>query len=166
MATLTPHRIRTELTPETALRIAWAAWVILLLAPLILLAGVAINLFKNAPPRGADATTADAWFIGALLFVGVAAPAAFFVRGRIFRQYWAGKPVTPGAYVAGMGVVWATLEVAGIVSLVGCLVTGSAPLLLPALLALGVFALTWPNGQAMVGQDGNSEDPQRYQEPR
>jgi hypothetical protein len=166
MATLTPDRMRSEFTPETALRVAWATWVIMLLAPLIVLAGVALNLFKNAAPRGAEAVAADAWFIGALLFMGLAAPAAFFVRGRIFRQYWLGKPVTPGAYVAGMVVIWATLEVGGILSLVGCLVTGSTPMLLPALLALGIFAVTWPNGEAMVGHDGNSEDPERYQEPR
>jgi len=166
MATLTPDRMRTEFTPEVALRVAWATWVILLLAPLILLGAVALNLVKNAPPRGADAVAADAWFIGVLLFIGVAAPAAFFVRGRIFRQYWAGAPVTPGAYVAGMVVIWATLEVGGVLSLVGCLVTGSTPMLLPSLLALGIFALSWPNGQAMVGHDGNSEDPQRYEEPR
>jgi hypothetical protein len=166
MATLTPRRVHSEFTPQLALRVAWAAWVILLLAPLIALAGVAVNLFKHAPPRGAEAVTADAWFVGTLLFIGVAAPAAFFVRGRIFRPYWVGKPVTPGAYVAGMLVIWATLEAAGIVSLVGCLVTGSTAMLLPALLALGVFALTWPNGQAMVGREGSSEDPQRYEEPR
>lgn len=165
MTTLTPPPKPVGLTPQFALQLAWIAWIVLLLTPLILLAGATPRILNQPAPRGAAAITADAWFIGVLAYVALAAPAAFFVRGRIFRDYWFGHPVSPRAYLTGSLVVWATLEVGGILSLVGCLVTASPPMLLPGLVVLAVFTLSWPNGTAMTAR-GDTDDPERYSEPR
>jgi len=66
----------------------------------------------------------------------LAAPASFFIRSRIFRDYWKGQRVRPRAYLTGMFTVWGTLEIGGLLSLTGCLVSRSLlPTLLPALAA-------------------------------
>ena len=165
MATITATRKDVGLTPQFALGVAWSAWVVLLAAPIVLLAAITPRVINQPAPRGPASVTADAWFIGVMIYLGVAVPAAFFLRGYLFRDYWIGRSVAPRAYLAGSLVVWIALEVGAVLSLVGCLLSASPAVLLPGLLAVAVFALSWPSGTAMTAR-GNTDDPERYTEPR
>jgi hypothetical protein len=94
-------------------------------------------------------------------------PAAIFLRSYIFKAYWAGDTVHPKSYLKGMLGVWATIEIGGVLALVGCLVSHSLlPNLLPALVAFMLFTPLWPSGLAMVRHCGNQDDPSEYKEPR
>ncbi len=67
----------------------------------------------------------------------------------------------------GMFTVWGTLEIGGLLSLTGCLVSRSLlPTLLPALAAFMMFVVLWPSGRAMINSHGGSDDPEKYGEPR
>jgi len=71
-----------------------------------------------------------------MAYLAVAVPAAFFWRSREFKGYWEGKCVSPNRYLRGMLILWLTIEVGGVVALVGCFVSGSLlPNLLPAMVA-------------------------------
>ena len=159
-------RWRRELTPNGALRAAWYWYLSLLLTPFLLFLGVL--LIRNGDQsRQAPATTGNAWFIGSTAFMVIAASIAFAIRSRFFRSYWRGESVAPRDYLAGMLVVWFTFEIGGIVSLIGCLASESlTPCILPALAAFMFFTPLWPNGAAMSGSIGNSDDPEIYCEPR
>ena len=74
----------------------------------------------------------------------------------------------PKSYLVGMLGVWATIEIGGLASLIGCLVTRSLlPTLLPALVAFMLFVPLWPSGRSMIcSHKGDSDDPETYEEPR
>lgn len=160
---------RAELTPQKALRRAWFTYLTMLAIPAVLFV---VTLFTLAGEgygfTRRDRSMWDVWFIGAVAFLVIAGPAAFFVRSRMFRGYWTGECVAPRAYLSGMIVVWATLELGGIISLVGALMSHSLfPYILPALVAFMMYVALWPSGRAMTcGDRGRSDDPERYEEPR
>ena len=89
-------------------------------------------------------------------------------RSHLFRPYWAGRTVSPRAYLKGTIILWLSLELGGILSMAGCSITHSLlPNLLPAMAAFILFALLWPAGTPMVCPNrGNLDDPERYVEPR
>jgi hypothetical protein len=108
----------------------------------------------------------EKWFIGAMTYLALAVPASLFWRGRVFKPYWEGQTVQPGKYLRGMATVWTALALGGIVSLAGCVATGSlAPNLMPAMISLILFLTLWPGGRAMIRRVGNIEDPGLYEEP-
>jgi hypothetical protein len=123
------------------------------------------RLMDNTEPRDVDA--ANSWFIASMIYLIVVVPAAIFWRSRLFRSYWTGQCVSPKSYLIGMISVWVTLEIGGIFSLIGCLMTQSMlPNLLPALVAFMLFTPLWPSGRAMICCRGNTDDPEAYEEPR
>jgi hypothetical protein len=168
MATIAavPIESGSELTPGRALRVAWLCWLVLLSVPALVFLGVMWSLGGNEATPGNEAA-ADRWFLACMIYLAVAVPAAFFWRSRIFRHYWSGPAVSPKDYLKGMLIIWLTVELGGLASLIGCLVTHTlTPLLLPAIVAFMLFTPFWPSGRAMTNPVGNDEDFEVYEEPR
>jgi hypothetical protein len=153
------------LTVRTALRLAWATWVVLLLIPFFLfLATTWVMAFHESPRTLAAPPT---WFLAASGYLLVVGPASFFWRSRLFKPYYSGHPIVPRKYLYGMLAMWVALEFGGIISLLGCFVTGSLlPNLLPALVAFMFYVTLWPSGRSMVRKVGDAEDASVYEEPR
>jgi hypothetical protein len=157
---------RHELSPGAALRAAWYWYIALLFIPFLLFLVLMISQgYRHV--TAVNPTSRNAWFLAAILFLLVAAPASFVVRSRLFRSYWHGRGVSPRSYLLGMMIVWMTFEAGGIISLLGCMVTNSlVPNILPALAAFMFFTPLWPNGRAMSRPVGQTDDPEIYSEPR
>ena len=158
-----PHH---ELTAVNALRHAWVWWIALLLFPAAVFVFVMWSLMSDsAPPR--HFAMAQHWFIIAMGYMLIAVPVAIFWRSHLFKAYWRGEVVRPRAYLFGMMSVWLTLEVGGLLSIVGCYLTHALlPNLVPAVIAFVLFLPLWPSGRAMVRHVGASDDPEKYEEPR
>lgn len=155
-----------ELTPRQALRYAWYIWMVLAAIPFLLFLYVSWHVTQHA--QAVDRTFGNVWFISAIGYMIVAPPAAFFIRSRFFKGYWAGECVSPRNYLIGMSILWGTLVLGGVLSLIGCIPTSSLlPCMFPALVAFALFVIHWPNGRAMVcGPRGATDDPETYEEPR
>jgi len=155
-----------NLTVRSALRLAWATWVTLLVIPFgLFLVAVWTLMIRDAGP--APHVESQSWFLSASAYLLVVVPASFFWRGRLFKTYWSGHPIAPTKYLYGMVTIWAALEFGGIIALLGCLVDRSLlPNLLPALVAFMFFVTLWPSGKAMVTSVGKAEDASIYEEPR
>jgi len=66
-----------------------------------------------------------------------------------------------------MWVIWLPLSLGGTMAAWASEVAGTLlPNILPAGLALGVYAFTWPTGHAMTLPVGNTDDAELYEEPR
>ena len=156
---------RPTLSVQTALKLAWLCWGVLLVGPFLFFQWLIWYVASGNPGRFHADT--EKWFLGAMIYLIIVLPGSFFWRGHLFRDYWLGHPVPPGKYVFATISVGLALALGGVLSLTGCLVTGSfMPNLIPGLLSLLLFALHWPTGQAMVRPVGKEEDPQVYEEPR
>ena len=160
-----PMPSRSTLSVPKALRRAWLWWVILLAGPFLLLQWLIWRLATG--DVGHSHADAQKWFVAAMAYLLLVLPVSFFWRGRLFKDYWLGRPVEPRRYIFATIAVGLAMALGGIFSLIGCYMTGSfMPNLIPALLALLLFALHWPTGRAMVKPVGNVDDPQIYEEPR
>ena len=73
---------RDELSPDTALRIAWFCWLGFLAVPFVLFLYVCWSLMDNTEPR--DLNAANGWFIASMVYLIVVVQLAFFWRSRIF----------------------------------------------------------------------------------
>ena len=155
-----------DMSPTTALKYAWRIWMTMLALPAVLFIFVIWHAGQERGP--VDLSHPIGWFIAAVAYMVLLVPFAFFLRSRYFKNYWRGERVAPRDYLIGMTVLWVALEIGGILSLVGCLVTRSLlPCMFPALVAFGMFAIHWPNGRAMVAAGrGATDDPETYEEPR
>lgn len=159
-------RPATPFSVDAAMQIASWTWFGLLAFPFILFLGVIWQLMDSDGVNG-DPALALRWFIATMVYMAVGVPAAFFMRSRIFKGYWTGQLIPPRNYLIGMFTIWIALEIGGLVSLVGCLMTGTLlPNLLPALLAFMLFTPLWPNGHSMTRRLQNEHDPADYEEPR
>lgn len=156
----------TTLPAHTAMQVAWGCWLFMLVLPFLFFIYVLWTLMGQDTNRAVPHAS-TAWFLGSMLYLIVAVPLSFFARSRLFKAYWTGEPVAPKNYLAGMLIMWVSLEVGGLLALSGCLVDRSlVPNLVPALVAFVFFATLWPSGRAMFKRDGDKEDPQLYEEPR
>lgn len=146
--------------------LTWAIWIAYLVTPFFVLIGSI--LFLMVQDRVAHTTLGQTWFIAMMVWIAVGIPLAFYIRSKLFfYPYWAGKTVSPRQYLRGMLLVWTVIELAGILSLVGCIVSGELiPNLIPALLAFVVFITQWPNASAMTETTGNKDDSSVFQHPR
>lgn len=167
MATIaTRGAVRQELGVVMAMRIAWWTWLVLLLTPFILFLIAAYRITDESAVVNKE--LARGWFVGVMAYMCVMAPVSFFWRSHKFKAYWQGDVVAPKDYLMGQVPVWLVLEIGGLLSLIGCLVSKTfVPCILPAVAAFMFFLPLWPSGVAMVRRNvGNVDDPARYQEPR
>jgi hypothetical protein len=152
------------LTANDALKWAWLWWLVLLLVPFVVFLGVLVVIYNSAgTPRPG---VANAFFMIALLWLAVTVPLSFALRSYCFRAYWEGRPVEPRSYLRGMVTVWLSMEIGGLLSLMGCWLSHSLmPCLLPAAVAFMLFTPFWPSGNAMEETPHNEDDEQLYHEP-
>jgi hypothetical protein len=156
---------RIPMSVSTALRLAWATWVTLLVIPFFVFLGAVWALMGHEPVIAQRGT--PTWFLGASAYLLVVVPLSFFWRGRQFKAYWSGHPIEPSKYLYGMLAIWTALEFGGILSLLGCFVDHAMlPNLLPALIAFMFYVTLWPSGRSMVHSHGDMEDASVYEEPR
>jgi hypothetical protein len=162
---------RSGLSAKMALRVAWVAWIILLIIPFLVSMAMIWQVAIEAHGAGAGAgaiggSVGHGWFLMASGYLLLAGPLSFFWRGRVFKAYATGKPVSPEKYLFGMLVIWMALEIGGLFSLAGCFVDNSPlPNLIPALVAFMFFVTFWPSGRAMAQPTGQYDDPGIYHEP-
>jgi hypothetical protein len=154
------------LTAQQALKVAWYGYLVMLALPFLYFLFIVWSLMGVA--RGHSEAILDGWFLAAVAYMVIVVPASFFVRSRFFRDYWKGQVVAPLDYLKGMYIVWVALEIGGLLSLTGCLMSRAlAPSLMPAVAAFMMFCALWPSGRAMIAaRRGDSDDPERYEEPR
>jgi hypothetical protein len=169
MTMLTTRAQKIAATPELsvpkALRSAWVSWLVLLAIPFLVLQWLVWRL--GISDQATPAFDPKHWFFASMAYLAVILPASFFWRGYLFREYWNGRPVTPRKYVLATVTVGIALAIGGVFALIGCFFSGSfMPNLIPALMALLLFAIHWPTGRAMAKPVGHIEDPQIYEEPR
>lgn len=162
-----PVTLRDKLSTRSGIYgLTWVVWIAYLVIPFFTLIGSVLYLMV------ADVTVykslGQTWFIAMMIWIAVAVPLSFYIRSKsYFQGYWKGKAVTPRQYFRGMLLVWTVIELAGLMSLVGCIVTGElVPNLIPALLAFVVFVTQWPNATAMTENIGNKDDSTVFQHPR
>lgn len=159
-------RQKESLNAQHTLLVAWISWFVLLTIPF---AVFLIVLFRQTfgEVQPASETVINRWFVGSMIFCALAVPAAFFLQGRAFKGYWQGHCVDPRSYLRGMLSIWMSLELSGLLALVGCWVTGTMiPTMLPALVAFILFVPLWPNGHAMTRPLVSEHDGADYEEPR
>jgi hypothetical protein len=165
MANMATHDSGSSLTVKTALRLAWATWIVLLVIPFFLFLALVWTLGIQGGPK--VHTTEDHWFLGASAYLLIVVPLSFFWRGHVFKAYWTGQTIPPTTYLYGMLTIWAALEFGGIFSLLGCFVDRALlPNLLPALVGFMFYVTLWPSGRAMVSHKGQFEDAGKYESPR
>jgi hypothetical protein len=79
-----------KLTQNGALRRAWCWYLSLLFFPFPIF--LAICFTRNGElVLHPSAAIGNAWFIGAIAYLIIAAPIAFALRSRLFRSYWRGS---------------------------------------------------------------------------
>ncbi len=160
-----PHDKSTTLTEGAALRYAWWAWFAMLFFPAFVFIGVVYALnFGEQPARPQVGAT---WFLINMGYLLVGIPLAFFLRSRLFSNYYEGRPVPPTKYLVGAMIPWVVLEIGGLLSLAAVWYARSfTPNIIPAIVAFAFFVTMFPKGTAMLRPTGNSQDPELYEEPR
>lgn len=155
----------TTLTEGAALRYAWWIWFALLSIPGFVFMGVVYSLnFGDQPVRPQVGGT---WFVVNMVFLLIGIPAAFFLRTRLWRNYYEGQRVPPVNYLVGAMIPWIVLEIGGLLSLAGVWYARSfTPNIIPAIVAFAFFITMFPKGTAMLRPTGDSQDPEIYEEPR
>jgi len=154
-----------DMTPQRALTLAWAWWIVLLLIPFVLFLITMAALVSREDP-GSDALSMG-FFLASLLWLRTAIPGAFVLRSHCFKSYWQGRTVEPRSYLRGMVTVWLAMEIGGLIALTGCLVSGQLlPGLMSAAVAFMLFTPFWPSGHAMTDPVGAVDDDEVFRHPR
>jgi len=149
---------------QAALRRAWAWWLALLVIPFVFF--LSLLLYLSLGPVK-DPFIARAFFVASVVWLGIAVPISFFIRARYFKDYWAGGLTKPADYLRGSLSVWVTIEIGGLISLIGCFMSNSlTPNVLPAVVAFVLFTPFWPSGEAMTHALGAEDDPEIMRHPR
>jgi len=162
--------VKPGLGCDSALHIAWGLWITMLAIPFVTFIVMIWALMGSSEGSGepqGNTVLAHKWFIAAMAYMAICVPGAFFLRSRMFKGYWSGQIIAPREYLLGMSTIWAALELGGLFSLLGCIITNTLlPCLLPALLAFMLFTPLWPNGHSMTRPLYNEHDPADYEDPR
>lgn len=146
--------------------LAWSIWITYLLIPMFMFMGTVLYFLIYTP--AANLALGESWFVVMMILIAAGVPLTFYARSRLyFYGYWSGRTVTPGEYLRGMVLTWTVIEIAGVLSLLGCIMTGELmPNIMPALLAFVLFITQWPNASAMTDNTGSDADPAVFRHPR
>ena len=146
--------------------LAWSIWLTYLLVPLFIFLGTVIYFLVYTPV--VNTTLGESWFVAMMVLLAAGVPLTFYARSKLFfHGYWSGRVVTPRQYIRGMVLTWTVIEAVGILSLLGCFVTGEMmPNIMPALLGFVLFITQWPNASAMTDTTGHQADSAVFRHPR
>jgi len=130
-------------------RTIWAAMVMGVVA-----FGAVVFFLSSGASEPPAAQSPSMLFYVACALVLTAIPAGIFVRGQIFKRSWEGNVIKPQAYTQGNIIAWTSCEAPALVALVAMLLGETVmPNLLPAVAALVMMVLMFPNGKAMLPAD-------------
>ncbi len=137
--------------PKTALRTMRFLWFGLLSGPLSFLFVIVMIV------SGSDQEPAEIGMLLGYVAIGmliVLTPIGYFIRGQIYKASWQGDVVTPKGYYVGNLILLSTLEGVALFGLVATMVHGALGLpLVPAVLAMAIQVINFPNGRAMHPPD-------------
>jgi len=136
------------MTRETAIQRAWISFVLLTATPLALLLAAVW-----AVPAGEVTTRPGATYAFFGLSVGwmvLTVPAAFWIRGYVFRAGWHGQRVEAESYLRGLVTMWTSTAVGATFAAIGCL-AGNAllPNVFPAGFGIALMLLLMPSGRGV-----------------
>jgi hypothetical protein len=137
-------------TPETALLTARVLWALLLVGQLAFLLTIFSVRARGAMPNVApDGKRLVAYLaIGGLVLL---LPLGYHLRNQAYKKEWRGDTITPRGYVTGNLILFVLCQMACTLALTWALVSGAFwPAALPAVVAAAVYAVNFPNGQAML----------------
>ncbi len=138
-------------------RIIWAA---MLVGQIGFMAAIAVvwnlqNTFQLNPD------TARLLFYISLGMLFTLIPLGYTMRSQTYKRYWQAHAVTPAGYLQGNIVLLAMCESVAIIALVATLLSGTWwPTLAPAVAAMAVQVVNFPNGRPM--QPANPAFPDQH----
>jgi len=119
----------------------------------LLLGPVALLVVVVAVGHGSERDLGDlAMFLFGLevAFLVVAAVVGGFARKQIYKRHWQADAITPRGYVLGNILLLTLLEAASLFGLVLTMLHGRLiPMVLPAMIAMGLHAVNFPTGGPM-----------------
>ncbi|MEM6331738.1 MAG: hypothetical protein AAF823_00145 [Planctomycetota bacterium] len=140
-----------DLTPESALRNArliWAGLTVGVIVPVVVL--TVVSLQSTREPTGMD------WFFSGIpaAMLPVAALIGYILRQQTHKANWNDDAVTPGGYVTGLVLQLAPIEGVTVIAAVFMVIGAPVAFNLPIIgVALGLMAINFPNGRAMLPPD-------------
>ena len=107
------------------------------------------------------------WLIAGMTWISVAVPIAFYVRRRLWINWYEGHGVvSPENYFKGNLVVWTPMIIAGVMGFMGTAITAGPASLFTSITALVLFLSQNPDASALTKPVGDHDDPGVYQEPK
>ncbi len=155
-----------------ALRLAWLTYIgLALIPPAAMIASIFVLLFTgndlvSTSTRGSDNFWGMTWLVLGMTFIGIALPAAFYVRRMLWIEFYNGSVVKPSNYLKGWLVIWLPLVFAGVLGFVALALTKDFGTVFISMMAFIVFLAMAPNGHAMTRPVGDDDDPGTYEEPK
>lgn len=138
------------MTPASALKTLRLIWAALLMGQLSFLVVIVVLWNGGFQARGFD-DTVRMMFMLSIVFLAGTITLGYFIRMQIYKSGWQGQVVSPGSYFTGNLMLLAMLEGASLFALVVTLLNGSLwPTVLPAVAAMAVQVINFPNGQALA----------------
>lgn len=138
-------------TPRSALLLLRATWFGMMIGQIAALIVIVLLFDQGTLP--ADRATALIT-CGAFLLLIVLTVLGYFIRGQVYKANWVGDVITPRGYVNGNLVFLAMLESNVFVGLGATVHEDAFGLpLIPAVLAMAIQIINYPNGRAMYPPD-------------
>lgn len=146
------QRERTLLT----LRVLWGA----LLAGIGFLFLMMLSLWhKDAVPDSPPRIARGLGYAAVILLVTLV-PLGYFIRNQTYKRYWQGDAIAPPGYLGGNLALFVLCSLAASVGLAATLVARThgwhCLTAVPAVVAVAVLVINFPNGRAMVPAKSNS----------
>lgn len=138
-----------SLNPKQALLNLRIVWGVLLLGVITFMFVVIIILAGGNGPTP-DPQASAIIFIVSLAMLATTVPIGYFVRMQVYKRSWRGEVISPAGYTVGNIIVLACCEGPAFFSLIVVMINGSFwPAIIPAVIAMAIMVINFPNGRAM-----------------
>lgn len=136
-------------SPKAALLTLRIVWGALLFGVLVFMLVVGIIL-ANTAAKPVDAQFATVLLVVLLALLVTELPIGYFVRMQVYKRSWQGDVISPSGYSTGNIILFACCESVALFALIVVLITRSYwPAIIPAVIAMAIMVVNFPNGRAM-----------------
>lgn len=137
-------------TPQQTLFITRLIWGALLITQLSFAGVITMLISQRQVATTLPASTVQVFTYVPWVMLAVMIPLGYFVRMQSYKKNWQGNVITPRGYMFGNVVLFAACEGCAMSTLAFGMIQGQLwPQAVPALFALGVLVLNFPDGKAM-----------------